>query len=48
MSAFRSKAKATVLFSIASSQQMGSILLALTHTATCSSLALAAADHMRR
>lgn len=48
MSASRSKAKATVLFLTASSQQMGSILLALTHTATCSSLALAAADHMRR
>lgn len=44
----RLKAKATELFLTASSQLMGSILPALTHTAICSSLASAAADHMRR
>lgn len=37
-----------VLFLIASFQLMGSILHVPTHTATCSSLALAAANHMKR
>lgn len=44
----RLKVKAMVLFLTASSQLMGSILPALTHTAICSSLASAAADRMRR